>query len=228
MKGPLRMLLVMALAGPAAASHDWFGVDLCRSRPERMPPELRAAELPDPASPGARLLARHCGQCHNLPHPGLHTAAEWREVAEKMFLLSEVTVRFGGRPDLLVPEDPEREAIGTYLAQHALRRLPEGRPAPAVYHEVCGDCHAAPDPALYAADAWPAVFARMAGHRVVMARDPLDPLRATRVLAYLTEHAVHAEDNRTPGRWVALAPVFALAAIGVWLLFTRMRRERPV
>lgn len=218
---------LLLLAGPVWASHDWFGVDLCRSNPAGMPPVLQAAQLPQPESTAARLLADYCGQCHNLPHPGLHTAAEWRAVSRDMYLLTEVTARFEGRPGLRIPGPPERAQIDAYLEEQALRPLPEGSAAPAVYREVCGDCHAAPDPALYPRDEWPAVFARMAGHRGAMAREPLDPLRATRVLAYLSDQgAADTGPTEGNGRWAALTPVLALALFGLWRLLAWLRGRR--
>lgn len=221
--------VLAVLAGSAVASHDWFGVDLCRTQPGRMPPRLEAADLPDPASTGAKLLAQYCAQCHNLPHPGMHTAAEWPALTRSMIQLSEVTARFAGRPGLRIPSTPERQQIDAYLAEQALRPLPPDTPAPAVYMEVCGDCHAAPDPALYPSSAWPAVFARMAGHRVSMARARLDPLDATRVLGYLSEHAAPETDPPVGGpgfgRWLALAPVLALALFALWRVFAGLHRH---
>ena len=218
----LALLLVLFIT-PVYASHDWFGVDLCRTQPELMPPGMDPADLPEPESPGARLVARHCSQCHNLPGPGHHAAKEWRQVAANMFLLSEVTARFGDRPQLAVPNAAQREIITAYLEHNALRPLPEGMKAPQAYLSACGDCHAAPDPGLYDAIAWPTVMSRMAGHRAVMAREPLNPLHTTQVLAYLSEHAATAPREGNPEgdwawRWVALAPVLALAVFGLWRL----------
>lgn len=217
-----RFGLLAGLSGLASASHDWFGVDLCRSNPARMPPALQAGDLPRPASRGAQLLVEYCAQCHNLPHPGVHTADEWAGVTRSMYLLTEVTARFEGRPGLRIPGTAERASIDAYLAEQALRPLPQETLAPGVYHEVCGDCHAAPDPALHSSAQWPAVFARMAGHRAAMSRVPLDPLKATQVLAYLSEHAVSAERGPDGGRWMALAPVAALAAFALWRLLGRL------
>jgi cytochrome c5 len=219
-------LLLLLATTPAWASHDWFGVDLCRSQPGRMPPVLAPADLPEPDTSGARLVVRHCGQCHNMPGPGHHTAEEWRRVAAKMFLLSEVTARFGGRPQLVIPDQVEREIITTYLERHALRPLPAGADAPRAYLSACGDCHAAPDPGLHSATAWPAVMARMAGHRAIMTREPLDPLSATRVLAYLSEHAApNPGEPAVAGRWAALAPVLALAGFALWRLSVWMKKR---
>ncbi len=214
MRTAILTLATLLAAGPAPASHDWFGVDLCRSRPERMPPRLDPAGLPEPDSAGARLVARHCAQCHHLPGPGHHTAAEWARVAETMFLLGDVTARFGDRPDLLNPDEDERDVIGAYLQRHALRPLPAGLTAPTAYLAACGDCHAAPDPSLHGTSEWPMVMARMAGHRAMMAREPLDPLTATTALAFLSEHATTGRQD-AGGRWVALAPVVLLAGFAL-------------
>ena len=45
-----------------------------------MLPPMNPDQLPDPDSKGARLLQQFCTQCHNLPGPGMHTAAEWPAV----------------------------------------------------------------------------------------------------------------------------------------------------
>lgn len=212
--------LLILLAAPAQASHDWFGQDLCRSFPERMPPGIAPADLPEPASPGAVLLAGHCAQCHQLPGPGHHTAAEWPAIVQRMQLLVEVTSRFGGRPDLKIPNDTERQVIADYLQRHALRPLPAGLDAPDAYLSACGDCHAAPDPALHTSAEWPAVFTRMAGLRPLMAREPLNSWTATQALAFLSDQAAPPPDApRNTGRWAALAPVallllFALVRLG--------------
>ncbi len=51
----------------------------------RLPPGIAPEDLPDAESPGARLLARYCTQCHNLPAPAMHTAEEWPAVEARMF-----------------------------------------------------------------------------------------------------------------------------------------------
>ena len=141
---------------------------------------------------------------------------------------------FSCGPDgICVPDDPDkggdatkaREIITAYLQRHALTPLPEGMEAPPAYLSNCSDCHAAPDPGLHSATEWPAVMARMATHRAVMAREPLDPVQATRVLAYLSKHAApEPGDPFTPGRWLALAPVLALVGFALFRLL-RSRRS---
>ena len=47
-------------------------------------PGERASALPDPASPGAKLAADYCTQCHAAPAPTLHTREEWAGVLGRM------------------------------------------------------------------------------------------------------------------------------------------------
>lgn len=74
--GRFLILLLWVVAAPVWASHDWIGLDLCRTYPERMPPKLDPGLLPDPQGRGAHLLGRYCGQCHFAPGPGQHSAAD--------------------------------------------------------------------------------------------------------------------------------------------------------
>lgn len=246
----MRVSLLLALAGLAAAgpvwsAHGWVGIDLCRTYPERMPPELDARVLPDPDSAGARLLSRYCGQCHFAPGPGQHTAAEWSDLLPRMELLMEVSARFGDRSrPIEKPSGKERSLLLGYLERHALRPLANPGEAPAAYRNLCGDCHAAPDPAAYSGADWPALLARMDDHRATMRRWPADPSAQVEVARYLGVAHQALSDARTEGsapgmqrelppsglpssagRWLALGPIFALVVLGLgrWLLHQRSR-----
>ena len=231
----LALALLGALAvGPVSASHDWNGMDLCHTYRERMPPELAPGLFPEPGSAGAQLVARYCGQCHFAPAPGHHTATEWPKVLERMDLLIEVTARFGRQlKPLEVPSRSERALIAEYLAAHALRPLADPSAAPADYRVLCGDCHAAPDPAAYRNADWPALLARMTTHRQTMARPPVRRSAQAQVERHLglTPASVDvasgpereespAPRSRVSGRWLALGPFFAVALFGIgrwWL-----------
>lgn len=227
-------LLGALVVGPVSASHDWNGMDLCHTYPERMPPQLAADLFPEPESAGARLVAHYCGQCHYAPAPGHHTAAEWPKVLERMDLLIEVTARFGRQlKPLKTPGRTERALIGEYLGAHALRPLPDAATAPADYRALCGDCHAAPDPQAYPAADWPALLARMTAHRQTMARPPARRNAQAQVERYLglapaTMNPVTEPEKDEPpaprsaasGRWLALGPFFVVALFGIgrwWL-----------
>jgi len=235
----------MVLAGllacsPAEASHDWVGLDLCRTYPERMPPELNTRLFPDPDSDGARLVGRYCSQCHFAPGPGQHTAAEWAELVPRMSLLMEVTARFGTRsPPTERPSTGERAELLAYLERYALRPLVDPSAAPPAYRSLCGDCHAAPAPAAYAGTDWSELLGRMLGHRVTMLRPPADPLAQAQVAAYLGISVAPAGDpvptaktegaprlTGDPGRWLALGPILFLSLLGFvrWWLRQGARR----
>jgi hypothetical protein len=220
------LALLAGLAGPVAASHDWLGMDLCRTYPERMPPPLDPALLPEPDGAGARLLLRHCGQCHHPPGPGQHTAAQWAEVVPRMGLLMQATARFGaGLRPVAVPGSDEQQRLLGYLQRHALRPLVDPAAAPPAYRALCGDCHPAPDPAAYREADWPALLARMGAHRRVMGRAPAEPQDQTRVQAFLgvapqAQVAGAAGPAQGPagpgyGRWLALGPLLVLVLLGL-------------
>jgi hypothetical protein len=84
---------------------------------------VSAADVPEPASPGARLFVRYCAACHALPRPSLHTAPEWPAVVERM----RGNMMALGRP---VPADAEAHAIADYLGRHARDGAPDPEPAP--------------------------------------------------------------------------------------------------
>ncbi|RDH84214.1 MAG: hypothetical protein DIZ78_13065 [endosymbiont of Escarpia spicata] len=115
------MLMIFCLPQSVAANHPWVGIDLCEVHKDKLPPGLTLESLPEAQSPEAGLLQRYCTQCHNLPGPDRHTTAEWREVAAKMFLLMDVSHRFGGlmgRVEIMQSEEQERLLV--YLEHHAI------------------------------------------------------------------------------------------------------------
>ena len=68
--------------------------------------------LPDPESPGARVLRERCGGCHRLYAPGSMTAEMWRVQVARM--QQEFTRR--GLPWL---DAGEEHTLLDYLAAHA-------------------------------------------------------------------------------------------------------------
>jgi len=83
---------------------------------DQLPPGIDAADLPDPQSRGARLMARYCTQCHDLPPPELHTPGEWPKVFARMDRRMTMMSRMGS---ILSPTDQERTTILNYLRRHA-------------------------------------------------------------------------------------------------------------
>ncbi len=114
------MLLILFLPVQVFASHGWSSFDICEAYKDKLPPGLTIESLADSKSPGAVLLNQYCTQCHNLPGPDRHTAAEWREVTSKMFMLMDVSHRFGGLAERVeIMQKPEQETLLAYLEQYA-------------------------------------------------------------------------------------------------------------
>jgi Dihaem cytochrome c len=68
--------------------------------------------LPDPDTPGARVLAARCGGCHRVYAPGLMTADMWRYQVDRMRTL------FAQRGIPWLSPDDER-ALLDYVTSHA-------------------------------------------------------------------------------------------------------------
>jgi hypothetical protein len=117
---PSLLLVLLFSSSPVGASHPQAEIDLCEVYKDRLPPGLTLALLPDATAQGALLLSQYCTQCHNLPGPDRHTAAEWSEVSSKMFLLMEVSNRFGGwMGHVEVLSSQQQETLLGYLQRYA-------------------------------------------------------------------------------------------------------------
>jgi cytochrome c5 len=149
------------------------------------PPGVAATDLPDPNSPGAKLIATYCGQCHNMPSPQMHSATDWPSIARRMWLRMELLSPSLG---VKVPSLAERFALLEYLTTNALRvsgaSLPAG-PGREAFAQVCSRCHALPDPRVHSRADWPTVFARMEQNMARMQVPPPSREQATDLLLYL-------------------------------------------
>lgn len=237
----------------AEASHDWGGIDVCKTYRDRVPPGLDPALLPAPDSRGARLLKQYCTQCHELPGPGRHTADEWPAVLERMVVLMDVSQRFRGLMGrIAAPDADERAALEAYLSAHALlpmRGTPRG-PGAADFAQRCAGCHALPEPRQHTPQEWTAVVSRMQRNAAIMQRGGFDARAEQAVLTYLTSaaddrflsdpHGAGVRPPRQPAeasgppewtlrRLAYLTPFFGLAALGLlrWWRMSRGRRARP-
>jgi hypothetical protein len=72
--------------------------------------------LPDAESPGAKLVATYCVQCHTAPRPALHTADEWSGVTQRMY-----THMTGGWRGIRTPAVEEMKTIVEYMRKYARR-----------------------------------------------------------------------------------------------------------
>lgn len=165
----------------------------------QLPPDIDPQDLPDPQSEGARLLARYCTQCHNLPGPGMHTADEWPGVVDRMNQRMQMMSDHGmmgmmmGRIE--APSESELRELVAYLQAHAQRALDTTRhpelatPAGKVFRTACSRCHALPDPQQHTAKEWPRVVARMRQHMVTMRKPVPDEKAVGEIIGFLQRHA---------------------------------------
>ena len=169
----------------------------------RLPPGITPENLPDSDSPGAKLLARYCTQCHNLPAPAMHTAEEWPAVEARMFNRMTMMSGMGGMGGMMrrrmmpvrAPAGGEQEAILDYLQGHALRPAnvealgPPGAPGLALFRQTCSQCHALPDPTLHTADEWPVVVERMRRNMEAMGKRVITDRERDEIAGFLTKTA---------------------------------------
>jgi len=247
------LLLTLILNGSSVfASHSYAGMDMCALYPEVMPPGLDPALLPEAGGAGATLMETYCTQCHALPGPGRHTAEEWMDVLDRMFVLMDVADRFGGLlGNVKTPSLNEREQLSHYLLLHSLKTMttkPQGIGA-AAFENHCAGCHALPDPAQYNHLDQSSLIKRMQRNMEVMKYVPPTADAMMQIQLYLQNNdnrieAVNAlagdslmldrsnESNHLPdrgfsfGSWLALAPFFVLIIIGLlrwWNNHQRMK-----
>jgi hypothetical protein len=137
-----------------------------------LPPTFEVGGLPEPRSPGAKLVIAYCVQCHNLPNPAMHHAAKWPGIVERMVLRMEGKGNMGTlmaemMAGVKAPGADDTKAIVAYLRRHAQTpldpaRYPEvNRPSGEAFRVACNQCHVLPDPRRYTAAQWPRVVARM-------------------------------------------------------------------
>ena len=211
MKGVL--ILLLAFAGAVRADESAEARKRWAESPhgpmlERiLPPAIAPQELPQPESPGARLVARYCVQCHNLPNPAMHSAARWPSVVNRMVFRMEGHGNMGTlMADMMAgveaPGAAERRALLAYLRKNGQRpldpaRYPEAyKPSGEAFRLACSQCHVLPDPKRHTAAEWPLVVARMERNmqwmnRVVGSKPaPGEPqLRIEEINAFLKKYA---------------------------------------
>ena len=151
-----------------------------------LPPAGNApADLPDPNSMGARLVASYCAQCHPLPLPSMHSATDWPSVVRRMWLRSE---RLPATFAIRAPDMGERALLLNYLNANALQvsggTLPPG-PGRDQFATVCSRCHALPDPRVHSPQDWLAVITRMERNIERMNVTPITRDQIGLILEYL-------------------------------------------
>jgi cytochrome c5 len=163
-----------------------------RMMPDMVPPGVEPENLPEPDGRGARLLVRYCWQCHNLPSPAMHSAAEWPGIADRMFYRID---RMSGMMGIESPSQDDRAAILEYLKTNAMKSIPEasipaaGSPGAALFKEFCTRCHALPDPKSHTPAEWAAILEKMQANMKVMNRKTMTATQQDEILVYLDTNA---------------------------------------
>ena len=165
-----------------------------------LPPGIRPQDLPEPESRGAKLLSTYCAQCHHLPSPRMHTAADWPRVAGRMLMRERMMAGMRGMMmQVKAPAPQDEDALLQYLKTHAMQALVPGAvPAPdspgaGLFQQTCAQCHALPEPKQHMASEWTAVVKRMRQNMKSMDRREITDQEARDITAYLERHSSEIE-----------------------------------
>jgi len=160
-----------------------------------LPPGIDPALLPEPDSAGARILQYYCVQCHNLPGPGMHTAAGWPRVLGRMNMrMRMMGGMMGGMMGVVAPSRVELDILLDYLQKHAQEPIDAAKypdlntQAGQAFSTSCVQCHALPDPRQHTAQEWPAVVGRMRGHEAAMGKFVPDKTTTAEIIDFLRRH----------------------------------------
>ena len=149
-----------------------------------LPPGVAAESLPEPGSPGAKDLSQYCTQCHALPSPAMHSAADWPGVARRMWVRIDM---MAGALGIQTPTTAQRAELLAYLDKHALKVagvLPAGAGKDA-FQRVCARCHELNDPRAHSAPDWPVVVMRMEQDAEKMKVSGISNADANQIISYL-------------------------------------------
>jgi len=175
----------------------WRG-GMCRMMDVTTQP-VDPASLPQPNSPGAKILQSKCVQCHGLVSPQQEAAQDWPYIVDRMDRRMRMMagggmgmmMRSGIQP--LIPE--EKATLLAYLQANAFQAMkpsaiPDSqKPGAQAFTQVCSMCHALPDPAAHSPEEWKEVVSRMAGNMEKMGYGPLAPEQKQAILSYLEKSA---------------------------------------
>ncbi len=149
-----------------------------------LPPGMAAESLPEPNSPGAKILAQYCTQCHALPSPAMHGPVDWPGVARRMWVRIDM---MAGSLGVEIPSTAQRAQLLTYLQAHALQvaaNLPAW-PGREQFETTCSRCHALADPKVHSPPDWPVVVMRMEKNMEKMRVSGVTHDQAVTIVAYL-------------------------------------------
>jgi len=156
-----------------------------------LPPGLPAESLPEPASPGAKILAQYCTQCHALASPAMHGPVDWPGVVRRMWVRIDM---MAGALGVQIPSTAQRAQLLAYLQAHALKvaeNLPAG-PGRETFEAVCSRCHVLADPRVHSPPDWPVVVMRMEKNMEKMKVSGVTREQATAIVTYLQKASQRA------------------------------------
>ena len=168
------------------------------------PSNFKPEDLPEPRSRGAGLVQVYCIQCHWLPAPQMHSAAEWPLLVRRMQMRSRTLrsrmggplttaltgeVLMGGMKITDLPSPADLDTLVNYLQKYALQAVEPGElgdgPDVKLYVDKCGTCHETPSPLAHTAAGWEQVVARMRANMSMMDVETLTDAQTDRIVAHL-------------------------------------------
>lgn len=174
-----------------------------------LPPASFVPEnLPERDARGAAILEAYCVQCHWLPAPQMHTAAEWPLLVRRMQMRARtLRARMGGphTSELVgkillsgmatteLPSAADTDSLVAYLQRNALPAAGPGEPLDApggrLFVRVCRTCHELPSPGAHTPEQWNGVVGRMRANMVAMDVPPITDEEHRQIVAYLQERS---------------------------------------
>jgi mono/diheme cytochrome c family protein len=172
------------------------------------PNDFQPEELPEPGSRGAGLLQVYCVQCHWLPTPQMHSAAEWPILVRRNLLrMQQLKDRLGGplttglvgevvlagyeSAEFPAPQDVD--TLLDYLQRYALPVAQPGEltpgPGRALFVEKCSICHETPSPRAHTVTGWERLIGEMQAIMAVSDVQPLTSEELDSITAYLRSRA---------------------------------------
>ncbi len=172
------------------------------------PNDYKAEDLPEPGARGAGLLQVYCIQCHWLPTPRMHSAAEWPILVKRNLLrMQQLSDRLGGplttgivgevvmagyqNPEIPSPADVD--TLIAYLQKYALPVAQPGEltdgPGRELFIQKCSVCHELPSPRAFTARSWDRILGQMQGIMAVSDVQPLSSRELDGIGAYLRARA---------------------------------------
>ncbi|MGD2151741.1 MAG: hypothetical protein PVG79_00645 [Gemmatimonadales bacterium] len=170
------------------------------------PNDFRPEDLPEPGSRGAGLLQVYCIQCHWLPTPQMHSAAEWPLLVNRNILrMQQLSDRLGGPlttgligelvmagyESVEVPSQADADTLIAYLQRYALPTPEPGEltagPGRELFQQRCSVCHELPAPSAHTATGWDRVVGQMQAYMVLFDVQPLGNQELDAITGYLRE-----------------------------------------